>query len=327
MKVNTLFTSVGRRVSLLQYFKAELQRQEPGARLIAVDMQSSAAAMSVADVRVMVPRAADPDYVGRLLEVCDRNAVGLLIPLIDTDLGVLAEHRAAFEERGVRVLISSPEAIRITEDKRETHRFFDRIGVASPDLEDPACLPSAGPLPHPVIVKPVNGSASEHVFVAQTGEELAFFTNYVQDPIIERFIDGDEYTVDVLVDFEGVVRCAIPRLRLETRAGEVSKGRTVRRQDLIEAVENIVTSLPGAVGPLNVQCFVEADGSIVFTEINPRFGGGYPLSHAAGADFPRWLLTWHRGEDGVYPVDAWTDGLVMLRYDEAIFLQPEVKPA
>ena len=123
----------------------------------------------------------------------------------------------------------------------------------------------------------------------------------------------------MLVDFNGQVKSVVPRLRLETRAGEVSKGMTVKNQAIISAAKIIAESLPGAVGCLTIQCFLTEDGGLKFIEINPRFGGGFPLTIEAGADFPRWIIEMMQGRDPEIGIDQWQDGIVMLRYDDAVF--------
>ncbi len=127
-----------------------------------------------------------------------------------------------------------------------------------------------------------------------------------------------------MADFPGKVRCVVPRLRIETRAGEISKGITVKNPLLIAAGKTVVEALPGAVGCITVQCFLTPDDQIKFIEINPRFGGGFPLSFEAGADFPRWIIEMMLGREADISIDGWKDGVVMLRYDDAIFVTKEM---
>jgi carbamoyl-phosphate synthase large subunit len=139
---------------------------------------------------------------------------------------------------------------------------------------------------------------------------------------VQQFIEGQEFTLDVLADCGGRAICAVPRLRIETRDGEVSKGVTVRDPLLIEAGIRVAEALPGAFGPITVQCFLTAEGSMYFIEINPRFGGGFPLSAEAGANFPKWILEMILGRKST-GFDDWQDGIAMLRYDEAFFVSRE----
>ena len=138
--------------------------------------------------------------------------------------------------------------------------------------------------------------------------------------MVQEFIEGQEYTVDVLVDFDGRVRCVVPRLRMEVRTGEVSKAQTVRCPEVIEQSKRLVETLGAGPGIITIQCFLTTDGNIKFIEINPRFGGGVPLSIRAGADFPRWILQLWLGDSPRIRQDVWQDGLVMLRYDDAIWM-------
>jgi carbamoyl-phosphate synthase large subunit len=129
---------------------------------------------------------------------------------------------------------------------------------------------------------------------------------------------GREFTINVYVNSDGKCVCAVPHWRLETRAGEVSKGITVKDRRLMDLAAQVAEALPGARGPLNIQCFLDTDGTIAIIEINARFGGGYPLAHHAGARFTEWLLHEQEGR-AVGPYDGWNDDLAMLRYDEAVF--------
>ena len=155
---------------------------------------------------------------------------------------------------------------------------------------------------------------------------MEFHLARTAEPVVFEFADGVEYTVDVFADFEGVPRCAAPRRRIEVRAGEVSKGQAVRHQAMMEQSCRLVRALDGCRGMITLQCFLTDDERIVFIEINPRFGGGVPLSIRAGADSPRWLMELLLGRRPDISMDAWQDGLLMLRYDEAVFVRPEDIP-
>jgi len=155
-------------------------------------------------------------------------------------------------------------------------------------------------------------------------KELNFFREYIEEPILQELVVGDEYTIDVLADFNGTVCSIVPRLRIETRAGEVSKGMTVKNPAIMAATMKVVEALPGALGCITVQCFLTRGGEIKFIEINPRFGGGFPLSIQAGADFPRWIIEMMLGNEVRIAIDSWQDGVVMLRYDDAVFMSKEM---
>ena len=318
--MNILLTSVGRRVELLKAFRQSMYRSNITGKIITADLKRSAPASFLADTAELAPRIDDPDYVEKLLDICDRHRIDLLIPLIDTELYLLSLYRQKFQDRGVTLLLSSVRTNEICYSKKETGIFFDKIGVKTPKVYD---LSQDLDLSFPLIVKPNTGSSSVGVYYVRNHTELNFFATYIKDAIVQELIEGDEYTIDVLVDFKGNVISIVPRLRLETRAGEVSKGITVKNPALIAAAKYVVESLPGAIGCITVQCFLQSNGEIVFIEINPRFGGGYPLSYRAGADFPSWIVQSLAGDNPKVAIDEWEDGLAMLRYDDAIFVKAE----
>ncbi|MFZ3172015.1 MAG: ATP-grasp domain-containing protein [Carboxydocellales bacterium] len=321
---NILFTSAGRRVSLIRHFKQILGEMNLKGKIVTTDLQRNAPAPFVSDFKELVPRVTEPNYIEVLKEICQRHAIKLLIPLIDTELELLALHRTEFAKKGVTVLVSSKETNEICFDKRKTHDFFLRAGVQTPRILDPEKILSDPVAEYPFLLKPARGSSSIGVTKINNAKELDFFKEYVPEPIIQELVVGDEYTIDVLVDLNGNICSVVPRLRIETRAGEVSKGMTVKNPAIIVAGMKVVEALPGAVGCITVQCFLTPSGDIKFIEINPRFGGGFPLSSQAGADFPRWIIEMILGCKKQIAFDSWQDGVVMLRYDDAIFVSKEM---
>ena len=321
---NILFTSAGRRASLIRNFRTALDTLGLKGKLVTADLQSNAPAPFVADVRERVPRVTDPSYISCLKEICRRHDIRLVVPLIDTELHLLAPHRAEFADMGVTLLVSSTEVSNICFNKRHTGEFFHSIGVKTPAILDAEAILADPDSHYPYLLKPAAGSSSVGVTKINNASELEFFKKYVSDPIVQELIPGQEYTLDILVDFAGRARSVVPRLRIETRAGEVSKGLTVKNPAIIEAGRHVAESLPGALGCITAQCFLTPDGEIVFIEINPRFGGGFPLSVAAGADFPRWIIEMMLNTYQDRPIDDWQDNLAMLRYDEGIFVDGDL---
>jgi carbamoyl-phosphate synthase large subunit len=320
---NILFTSAGRRVSLIRCFRRALSDLGLKGTIVTADLKNNAPAAFVGDVHVLTPRVTEPDYVPALEEICRSHAIKLLIPLTDTELGTLALHKERFGNLGVKLMAGTVETNEICFDKRSTYQFFKRIGVATPQVFDPNELQRSEGLSFPLMLKPATGSSSVGVTKIKNAAELEFFSKYIRNAIIQEFIVGDEYTLDILVDFQGRVRSVVPRLRIETRAGEVSKGLTVKHEGLIRQGKFVAESLPGAIGCVTVQAFLTPDQQITFIEINPRFGGGIPLAVQAGANFPRWIIEMCLGREPEIAIDAWQDGLAMLRYDEAIFVNKE----
>lgn len=317
---NVLFTCVGRRVALVRCFQRALAQQSGGGLVVGVDGQRHAPALQVVDRATTVCRCDDPAYIPTLLDLCRRDNIRLLFPLIDTDLPILAAHREAFLGVGTTVVISDPDFIAIAMNKYATHNFFVENNIPSPaifDIDGAAC----DTLQFPVFMKPADGSASEGIVRINDRDELLFFSKYVKKPILMEYCSGYEVTLDMLFDFDGVIRCIVPRRRIEVRAGEVSKAVIVDDDRVMEQAWKLAGCLRGVIGCINVQCFVQPDRSVKFIEINPRFGGGAPLSIAAGADFPGWILEMAAGRDPGDVKNSYRKNVVMLRYDDAFFLE------
>ena len=319
---NILFTSVGRRVSLIRHFSRALKELNVAGRIVGADATDRSPAFYITDKSYVVPRISTPDYIPSLLDICAREQIKIAIPLIDTELYLLAENRHRFEEINTQVLISDPETISIAMFKTETCRFFKTHGIDTPALLCDEDIKRKH-YNFPLIVKPNDGSASKMVFRVNDEEQLKFFTGYVPNKIVQEFIAGEEYTLDVFVDLNGKVRCVVPRLRIEVRAGEVSKGLIVKNSAIIDRGKKVCECLPGARGCITLQCVVDETGSIKMVEINPRFGGGAPLSIAAGADFPKWIVQMVIGQEFGDVANAYKDGLMMLRFDDAIFVNQQ----
>lgn len=319
-RVNVLISSAGRRVALLRAFERSLSSLGLEGDVMAADASKLSAACAVAARAFRVPRCDAPEFVPALVELCRAHEVTLVVPTIDTELPILAEHRERFADVGTTVVVSSSETVAIAGDKERTHAWLEREGF--PTVRQGSLAEAiADPLrwPFPLIVKPRSGSASQGVARVDSREELEV-AGRRGDIVVQTIAPGNEHTIDVLVNRRGQALCAVPRRRIEVRAGEVSKGVTVRCDRLAELGCKVCERLPGAFGPLTVQAFLDdAGGDARVIEINPRFGGGYPLSWEAGAAFPRWIIEDVLGLPSTAAPDGWRDGLVMLRYDEAVF--------
>ncbi len=325
-RFTVLFSSAGRRVALMDAFARSLETLGLEPRLLAADMSRLSAAFHHAERAFQVPRCTDEAFVPAMLDLCERERVDLLVPTIDPELPVYAAHREAFAEVGTTVAVSAPPVVAIGGDKHRTHRWLQEAGLPTVRQTSPeGALQEPDRWPLPLFAKPAAGSASVGARVVQDLEELERLHQEGGDYVVQTLARGVEHTIDLYCDRMGRLRCAVPRRRLEVRAGEVSKGVTVRHPALTELAERVVASFPApAFGALNVQVFFEEESGVLrVIELNPRFGGGYPLSHRAGADFPRWLAQEARGEGCDARDDTWCHGLLMLRYDAAVFVAAE----
>lgn len=318
-KLAILLSSAGRRNQLAQCLREDAGLLGRDLLLLGADLRPKlSSACQFADLSFEVPRCLSAEYVPALLEICRKHQVRLLIPTIDTELEALSRHAVDFSRIGTRVVVSRPEVVAMARDKAETVRFLNGAGVSAPRtlclaeyLEDP------GRLPGPVIAKPRGGSSS--MGIVRGSGAADFGTLAIADYLVQALWQGKEYTVNLFFDEHGKFRCAVPHLRLEVRGGEVSKGRTEHVPALEAAAEKIAAALLGARGPLCFQAIVTEAGEYAVFEINARFGGGYPLAHRAGARFSQWLLE----EAAGLPSSAnnnWKEGVTMLRYDSAVFL-------
>ena len=308
-----LFTSVGRRVELMQAFRRASERLGQEVEIIGADISDLAAALSFCDTKVRVPRISDPSYIPFLKEYCAANAVDALIPTIDTDLLILSENRDDFGD--TKVLISAPEMIRYCRDKWKTGEIF-----AGAELSCPAVCGNAAcyDLGFPAFIKPKDGSSSIGAYRVMNAEELDALSKIVPDYVIQPFVRGTEYTVDAFCDWEGNPVLITPRVRLAVRGGEVLITRIEQDRRIIEEMMALCAVFKPR-GAITVQLIREEETGIdQYIEINPRFGGGAPLSIKAGADSAEMVIRCLRGEKLSYVPFAAEDGAVFSRFDQCI---------
>ena len=271
----------------------------------------------VSDGCFKVPRVTSPDYPDILLNICKKNEVGMVIATIDTELLLLADLKESFRRLGIMVIVSDRNFVEVCRDKRNTGSFFERHGIRVPreiDKYHPT---------FPLFAKPYDGSLSTNLHYIKTVDELT--QEILDDPklLFMEYIDKkfyQEFTVDMYYGKDNRVKCIVPRERIEIRAGEINKGRTVKN-GILTFLKEKLGYVKGCVGCICVQLFFHPETEdMVGIEINPRFGGGYPLSFMAGGNYPELLIReYFRGEDICYS-DNWKDGMLMLRYDDAIYV-------
>lgn len=316
-KHNILILSAGRRVELLEAFKESLAKFFPSAKVFATDIYPKISpACQLADAYFTVPKAKSEEYIDALLAICEEHDVGLVIPTIDHELNVLSENKHRFKEIGTTAVIADESLVKACRDKRDTAAVFDELGIEQPQIYN------KDNLKFPCFCKPYDGSASIGAMAVfnegmLTEEMLAnernMFLEYIGD-------DYHLYTIDTYYNKAGELCCVVPRQRLETRAGEVSKGIT-RKNYVYDYLLSRVAKLKGGMGCITFQMFGHPEThAIRAIEINPRFGGGYPLAHAAGAPFHEWLIReYFLGEEIAFS-DDWEDNLLMLRYDAKVLV-------
>jgi carbamoyl-phosphate synthase large subunit len=322
-QINVLFCSAGRRVELLRAFRRAYESLSLPGRMIGIDIDPLAPALQLCDRFYMVPKLKSPEYIPQVVEVCRKEEISMIVPLIDPEIPLLAEHRVDLEETGARLLVVPPEAARLTADKWRTTKFFERLNLRTPRSWLPGEIGGID-FEFPVFIKPRFGSAAQHTFQVRNRNELEFFANYVPDAIIQEFLPGPEITSDVICDLDGELLAMVSRKRIEVRWGEVAKGVTVCYPEILTACRRIAQELP-AIGPVTVQCMIK-ENIPHFTEINARFGGGAPLGIAAGVDSPRYLLArLAKINIDIPPAGDYQAGLYLTRYDDSFFIDERKK--
>lgn len=314
-----LVTSAGRRAGLIECFRSSARAIGAQLEVHCCDLHPElSAACALAEASFAAPRCTDPDYISSLIDYSKEHAIDLIIPTIDTELRPLAAARDDFAAAGTCVHVSSVETIDIVRDKKLTMDVLAASGVPVPKtatLED--FLREPGNWAWPLFVKPVSGSASRGIALLRSIDDLK--SEYDEPMLVQEALGGDEYTINIFIDDDGILQGAIPHLRMSVRAGEVEKGRTVRRADLDQISCDLAAALPGARGVLCFQLFDDPRLGPRIIEINARFGGGYPLADRAGGRFAENILRKVLRLPPV-PSDQWQDGLTMLRYDNAVFV-------
>ena len=311
--MNILFTCAGRRTYLLKYFKENMQE---GDKIVATDMQLSAPALQVADVKLQVPAVYAEDYIDKTLDICKEYSIDALISLNDLELPILAEQKARFEALGVKVIVSDPQVIDIAFDKFKTAQWIESIGLNAPKtyvtLASAKEALSKGEITFPLFMKPRWGSGSIGLESIADMEELDVYYNLLMKKIkksilatasvgneyimIQEKLGGNEFGLDVMNDLEGNNVAVSVKQKLAMRAGETDKAITVDLPEVREMGAKIGRNLKH-IGNLDVDIMQRANGDYCVLELNPRFGGGYPFSYEAGVNMPLAILKWLRGEN------------------------------
>lgn len=323
-EVAVLFTCIGRRVSLLLSFRQAAKKLGLNAGFYGTDTSELSPALQLCDEAFLVKPTTHDGYIDQLLSIIRKYHVNLLVPTVDLDLRLLAQNKSRFERLGCRVLVSNSEVIDICQDKRRTFGFLAGNGFATPvtmSVRTALAADRRGELTWPRFLKRWDGYASRDNAIVRNRDELRFFARRIPNAICQELIQGTEFTCDVYVNFHGQVRCVVPRRRIEVRSGEVSKGQTVKHSEIMTEARKLVELLGAGPGVITLQLFLTRQSEIKFVEINPRFGGGVPLSIKAGAHFPRWILQELTGKQPRIGFDKFKDGLVMLRYDAEVWAE------
>lgn len=314
--LNVLVTAGSRRVPLVRAFHRALRAIGAFGSVVVADVDPLSPAVHVADRAYQVPLSSDPGYVDEIAAICHRERIGLIVPTIDEELPLFGGMRDAFAAMGVRIASSSREVAELCNDKFDLCRSLRTRGLPAAQSYLPSHLPPD--LALPLFIKPRRGRGSVGAHRLRTRRELEFFLDYVEEPVVQEFLDGAEYTIDMLCDFDGRPLSVVPRERVVIRSGVTDRGRTTNDRALIDLGLACARTLSFA-GAVNIQCRVTSRGPVIF-EINPRFSGGIPLTIAAGADFPRMLVDLTLGRPVPAQIGRFRAGLWMTSYESSLFV-------
>lgn len=315
---NILITSAGQRVSLVRAFQKELKQRYPGAMVFTTDVNPELSpACNVSDKYFKVKSIAHPDYIQQILQLCLEYQIGMIVPTLDIELLKFAESRELFKNNGIQVVVPGPEFVKICRDKRLIADFFKERNISVPELID-----KNNPV-FPLFIKPYDGSLSSDTFLIRSKEELTDYHYSNQKLLFMEYIDkdfNDEYTVDMYYGRDNKIKCIVPRKRIKVRSGEINKGLTCKNE-IVEFLKEKLDHIDTAIGCLTLQLFLNREtGKMTGIEINPRFGGGFPLSYLAGGNYPGWLIDEYFINKDITYTDKWEDELLMLRYDDEILV-------
>ncbi|WP_159587174.1 ATP-grasp domain-containing protein [Chelativorans xinjiangense] len=318
MRISILVSSAGRRVELIECFRRSAAALGIELDVLACDREPQlSAACQAADRAFAVPKCGDLGFVDAMLDIVRESGVQLVVPTIDPELAPLAAAAERFTALGARVHVSPPCVIEVVRDKLKTAQVMEEAGVPVPwTMPLEAAHASAYPIIWPMFLKPLGGSASRNIKVATCSADLPETPD--EPMILQELLIGPEYTINMFLDRQGVLRNVVAHRRLRVRAGEVEKGQTERDPVFRRLAEGVARALPLARGVLCFQVIVDKRGGPCVFDINARFGGGYPLVHYAGAEYTRWLLEEVAGLPSTAH-DDWRADALMLRYDAAIF--------
>lgn len=288
--------------------------QKAGVEISGVDSNPLSFALYLLKRNYVVPRGDDPNFIREILNIIDKEHPDAILSGPEEELLTLSKNKRRIEEKGTLLLCPDYEYVEICADKKKTNEVFERIRVPTPEIfnHDSAKFPC--------IIKPRFGRGSSDIYIAKNEEDLRFYLKKIEEPVIQEFVRGEEYTVDILAGKDGNALSVIPRLRLHTESGISVKGKTVYDKEIIDYCKKIAKELK-LFGPSCIQC-IRSKERVKFIEVNTRFGGGSILSIKADPTIIPNLIKMIRGEKSE-PSREFKEGLVMLRYYSEVFILGE----
>ncbi|MDC3423485.1 ATP-grasp domain-containing protein [Aquibacillus sp. 3ASR75-11] len=319
--LNILILSCGTRNKIVQYFKKELDGR---GLVIATDCSDLAPALYEADDYYIVPRMEEEGYLDAILSICKQNNIKAILSLIDPELSFLAEHQQVFLDIGSVPIISDSDVVEMCFDKYKMFEFLTRNDFKTInsyiDKEQFYSDVEAGVIKYPVFVKPVRGSASINISKVTSKEEIELLFSRFDNLMIQEFMDGTEYGADVYTDMISKEPVAIfIKEKIKMRAGETDKSVSVKDNQLFELIKNFVKN-SGFKGIIDIDIF-KVNGEYYISEVNPRFGGGYPHAYESGVNVPEMIINNINGNPNDDAIGHYEDGVCMMKFNEIKILK------
>lgn len=314
--MNILILSAGTRNKIVQYFKETIG--ETG-RVIAADCSNLAPAVYEADAFHLVPRITVPGYLDVILDICKQEKIDGVFSLIDPELSLLAKEKERFLAVGTTPIISPYELVETCFDKYWMFQMLCEMeipaGKCYMDKEEFYQAQKEGKISYPVFVKPVRGSASLNINQVTSNQEIETLFERYDDLMIQEFMHGQEYGADVYIDMlSGKCTSIFLKKKIRMRAGETDKSVSVKNPALFEMIQNFVEKC-GFCGMIDIDLF-EQNGTFYISEVNPRFGGGYPHAYACGVNMPAQMIRNLQGKENPVTIGEYREGICMMKYNE-----------
>ncbi len=314
--INILILSCGTRNKIVQYFKKELGNR---GQVMTTDCSELAPALYDADKHFIVPRLDEEGYIDVILSICKENNIKGVLSLIDPELGILAEHKQDFLDIGTIPIISEYEAVEMCFDKYLMYEFLIQNGFKTirsyVDKEKFYKDVEAGIINYPVFVKPIRGSASININKATCKEEIELLFSRFNNLMIQEFMDGIEYGADVYIDLiTGEPVAIFIKEKIKMRAGETDKSVSIKNERLFELIREFVKKV-GFKGIIDIDIF-KVNSEYFISEVNPRFGGGYPHAYECGVNVPKLIINNIIGKANEDIIGQYEKDVYMMKYNE-----------
>lgn len=321
--MNILILSAGTRNKIVEYFKRSVGQD---GLVIATDCSNLAPAIYEADRYYIVPRITEPGYIDCISDICRKEKIGAVLSLIDPELSLLAKNTESFKAVGTTVVGSSYELCERSLNKMEMYRWLSDNGYkcAKSYTDKEAFYKDVenGKIHYPVFVKPVCGSASIAISKVYDKETVELLFSHGDNLMIQEYLCGQEIGADVYIDMiSGEVVSIFTKKKLVMRAGETDKSVSFKEQKLFDLIERFVTE-NGYRGQIDIDIF-EINGEYYISEVNPRFGGGYPHAYECGCNHMSLIVNNILGKENIKDIGGYTENIYMMKYNEVMVKEVE----